>query len=463
MKFKEKFPDFVLSQKGDYLLIDVRTTGLRPDKDRIAEIGLVMIKNGVIHTEWHSHINIKKSSVKSASAAKKKIAPTFSEIAAKLHQLLKNKIIVAHNACFIYEFLKHEMLRSDIVLDEKILCSISLSRLLFPEAKEHHLEAINSRLSLDLIDKSPLSLLLSFFSELKKLITSKDLKNAVKMLTQTSSLNLTVDHKTNIPTGPGIYRFYDENNCLIYIGKSASLGESIYSYFQLNHDSHKKIKLAKQIKKIDWITTFGELGTSLLASQYINKYKPLFNRLVEKNKTLFTIQLTHNGDYLAFKIIKLSDISTAEFPDTFGIFKNKKDATNLINFFINQSNLCYHINNFEKSKALCFRVNVNKCNGACNKLESPEEYNHRVKKIMKTFPKNLWPFTEKIAIKETCAKTNDANYHIIHNWTYIKTVKSLQDLNYSAIENSPMNENIYGIIKNFLHKEENHQYIIEIQ
>jgi DNA polymerase-3 subunit epsilon len=463
MKLTDKSSAFTFPLQEEFVLMDIETTGVRPDKDRIIEINLAVIKNGVIQKQWHSLINPQKNNLPLARKKALAAAPVFQEIAAKLHKLLKNKMLVAHNAFFIYEFLKHEMLRSHTALDEKILCSISLSRFLFPESKQHHLEAINERLLVDYKDMSRLQLLINFFSQLEKMITPTDLQQTIKRLTQACNSAFVVEHKDGIPAAPGIYRFYDENNCLIYIGKSTSLSETIASHFQLNHHAHKEIQIAKQIKKIDWIKTSGELGNTLLASTHINRHKPLFNRLIEKMKTVFTIRLQNNGDYLALQIVKLSEITAREFATTFGIFKQKADAEKLLNFFINQSDLCHHINNFTKTKGACFRVKVKKCNGACNQLEPAKIYNSRIKKIIKTFPQNQWPFPHKIAIRETCEKTNDTHFHIIDNWTYIDTVKSLDKLNDSTFEPGKMDENIYKVLKNFFHKEENQQFIINIK
>jgi DNA polymerase-3 subunit epsilon len=463
MKPIEKSCAFTFPLQDELVLIDIETTGLRPDKDRIVEINLATIKNGAIHKKWHSLINPEKKKLPAARKKALAAAPTFPEIAATLHKLLKNKILVAHNAFFIYEFLKHEMLRSHSALDVKILCSISLSRFLFPESKQHHLEAINERLQLNYKGISRLDMLINFFSQLEKMITPADLQQTIRRLTQSFNSALVVEHKDGIPAAPGIYRFYDEKNCLIYIGKSNSLSETIASHFQLNNNAHKEIQIAKQIKKIDWIKTSGELGTTLLAATHINRHKPLFNRLIEKMKTVFTIRLQNNGDYLALQIVKLSEITAAEFSTTFGTFNQKADAEKLLNFFINQSDLCHHINNFTKTKGACFRVKVKKCKGACNQLEAAKNYNDRIKKILKTFPKNHWPFPHKIAIRETCEKTNDTHFHIIDNWTYVDTVKSLDKLNDATFETGKMDENIYKVLKNFFHKAENQQFIINIK
>ena len=438
------------SLNEDCLFIDIQTSGLRPQMDRIIEMDLVVIKKNLTQTRWHSVIHPKK---KNAS---------FAQVAIKLHKLLKNKMIIAHNANFVYGFLKAEMLRNHIVLDEKILCSIRLSRYLFPESKEHNLKAINARLSPDFKEDKPLALLINFFNKLNEVITPSDLQNKIRELTQSSPSIQRLDHKGIIPAAPGIYQCYDDENVLIYVGKSVSLNESLSSHFQLNQHAHKELQIAKQIKKIAWVRTYGELGTFLFAAKHIKNYKPIFNRLVEKNKNLFTIQLTKNGDYLALRAISISELLSEEFPQTLGLFKNEKDAIKLLKFFINESQLCHQVNTLRTIKKPCFRFKINKCLGACQQLESADEYNERIHKIIKTFSRNQWPFKNKIAIKEMCHHTNDTHFHVMHNWTYIDTVSSLKDAANLSWVNAQMDVGIYQYLNNFLDKEENYQYIIEI-
>jgi DNA polymerase-3 subunit epsilon len=455
MKNRKTSPAFNFPLKDNYILIDIETTGLRPLKDRICEISLSVIRDGLIHKEWHSLIHTEESDGGAT--------PTFKEVAVKLHKILKNNIIVAHNAGFIYGFLKNELDRCGIKLNEKLLCSMSLSRYLFPESKEHTLKAINDRLFLESKKENRLSLLLNFFNKLEDILTPEDLRNTMTRLIQVSHTALDMDHKDNIPTAPGVYQCYDESGALIYVGKSDCLKKSLDSHFQNDKHSHKEIQISKQIKRIDWLETSGELGTSLLASQVINQCKPLFNRLVEKKKNLFTILLVQNGSYLALKLVKLSDIPSEELPNTYGIFKTKKDINNLITFFINESNLCYHVNNFIKQSGVCFRFGVNKCKGACNNLESPHTYNQRIKRIMKTFIRNKWPFKSKIAIKETCEKTKNTHFHLIDNWMYLGTASSIKKLTTPASSLQQVNVDNFNLLRSFLDKKDSRDQIIELE
>ncbi|MEO8401719.1 MAG: exonuclease domain-containing protein [Gammaproteobacteria bacterium] len=441
------------------VFIDIKTTGLRPERDRIREIEFALVKKNKTQIKKHRFINsIKKNS----SLVKQSNGGSFAEIANQLHKIIKNKVIVSQNASFVYTFLKAEMLRNNIILNEKILCSSSLSRFVFPDSKEHHFKAINSRLAFDVKEEKQLTSLLNFIRKLPEIIAPVDLQNKLNELIQTPLPLLNLDYKNSIPASQGIYRCYDINNVVIFVGKSTSLSESVSSHYQLTQDSHKALQISKQIQKIDWEKTYGELGTLLLAAKNIKLHKPLFNRLVEKNKILFTILLVNHGNYLALNVINISKLTASEFSTSFGIFNHEKDAVSLVNFFINDSNLCYQVNSLTKAKGTCFRYKINKCQGACATLESSEDYNDRIHKVIKTFTPNKWPFKHKIAIKEICNKTKKAHFHIIENWVYIDTVQSLESIPNGEFENTQIDVSVYKYVSCFLNKKENYNHIIEV-
>lgn len=459
MKSHKITPAYPLQES--FALIDIKTSGLRPNKDRITEIDVVVIQKGSIQTKWHSAISAKQNTT---ASSKNRSNPIFADLAAKLHSLLKDNIIVAHQVEFVYAFLKAELSRSNIILHEKILCSISLSRFLFPESKVHDLNAINSRLVDGNEDEKRITLLLTFMSNLERLITPDALQNKLKELVYYPENPFNLDHKGVIPNCPGIFRCYNQNNTIIYIGKSLCLSQSLSSLLQLSQNFQRELQIYKQIKRIDWTQTYGELGVDLLAAKLIKEHKPIFNRLVEKNSELFTIQKSYNGHYLTLQVVRLSSLTALEFTHTYGMFKTENDASNLLKFFISESNLCYKVNVQEKikNKHSCFRFKINKCKGACKELESPDDYNARVDRVLKTFTQNTWPFKKPIAIKEICKKTGRFNYHVITNWIYLNTINSLEDATHDNTENVHVDVGIHKYVSNYLNNKNKRESIIEL-
>jgi DNA polymerase-3 subunit epsilon len=72
-------------------------------------------------------------------------APTFSDVALEVERLLSGAVFVAHNAAFDYGFIKHEFARAGIEWSADTLCTVELSRKVFPFAIGHSLDAVIER------------------------------------------------------------------------------------------------------------------------------------------------------------------------------------------------------------------------------------------------------------------------------------------------------------------------------
>ncbi len=92
----------------------------------------------------------------------------------------------------------------------------------------------------------------------------------------------------NLPSCPGVYLMKDSLNSVIYVGKSKNLKSRIGSYFQ-NSKSHppKVVKLVKNLKDFEYLTTDTEFEAFLLECKLIKEIKPIYNKLMKsQNHTL---------------------------------------------------------------------------------------------------------------------------------------------------------------------------------
>lgn len=134
-----------------YVLLDLETTGGNPVHDRITEIAAVRVEQGVEVARWSTLVNPgvpvsgfieRLTGINNAMVAH---APGFSEVAHELLALLDGAVLVAHNVRFDHGFLLNELGRMDVALRVKTLCTVRLSRLLYPQSKGHSLDAIMQR------------------------------------------------------------------------------------------------------------------------------------------------------------------------------------------------------------------------------------------------------------------------------------------------------------------------------
>src|SRR5690554_1740000 len=131
-----------------FAFIDVETTGINPVADRIIEVGIVRVENGkVVHkfqtlVNPHSFVPPEIVQLTGISTIQLERAPDFTEIQGQIKEVLDGAIFVAHNARFDYEFVKNEFKRNGNSFTSKVLCTVKLSRKLFPSLPRHNLDTI---------------------------------------------------------------------------------------------------------------------------------------------------------------------------------------------------------------------------------------------------------------------------------------------------------------------------------
>jgi DNA polymerase-3 subunit epsilon len=138
--------------------VDLETTGASCTKDRITEIGIVLVTEHGIQ-EWSQLLNPQTripgfieqiTGITNAMVAKQ---PTFSDVAEQVQILLKDCLFIAHNARFDYGFLKNEFNRLGISFAPTVLCTVKLSRKLYPQHKHHNLDSLIERHQLQINDR----------------------------------------------------------------------------------------------------------------------------------------------------------------------------------------------------------------------------------------------------------------------------------------------------------------------
>lgn len=450
----------------ELIFVDLKTTGIRPTTDKIIEIAFYVIKYGINEYMWHQTIDpgtLIPYQIQLLTSITPEIiahSPSFKKVAAHLNKWLHGKILVGQNARLIYAFLKNEMKTCGISFQAKTICVARLSQLLFPDEKKHNLTALNQRFDLEISTHSKNAMtevqcLALFFKKLATLFSHEHLQSAFKYLLKTASLPFAISQETikNIPNGAGVYRFYGDNQILLYVGKSIHLRDRIKTHFSSDHASNKEMRLSQQVKFIDWISTAGELGALLLESKLIKKDLPIFNQRSRRHKDLFTIQLiAASSKYHYLKVINLTHILSLELASTYGLFRSKRQAEQSLQNLLKNHQLCGKFTSLYNYTGVCFDYQLKKCKGACANKESLGKYNQRVKKILKKISNKNWPYPGKIAIKECCPETNNYEFHVVDQWCYLATVKKEQDLyemDWEKME-AHLDLDVYKIMLNFL-------------
>lgn len=277
------------------VFVDLETTGGSVGVDRITEVGVVEVgPEGV--TRWSTLVDPRRpipafiQQLTGISDAMVRGAPTFEQIAPSLFERLAGKLFVAHNANFDRGFLRAEFQRAGLAFNPDVLCTVRLSRALFPAEKRHGLDALVERHALVPADRhralADADLLWQFWGRLHALVPTDTLRQQIDRTMRRYRLagDITDDLIESAPAGCGAYVFYGEAGEPLYVGRSVRVRQRIRAHLSGERRSSRELRMAQQVRRVEWRATGGELGALLLEAQWIARLRPAFNRVPRVSK-----------------------------------------------------------------------------------------------------------------------------------------------------------------------------------
>lgn len=147
------------SKHPNFVAIDIETTGLHPNRgDRIIEIGAVAIESLTVVDEFHSLVSVnKRISVRAKhihGIDENMLAgqPLPEEVLRTFQQFIGENLLVAHNARFDIDFLRHEFRRLGIAFNPQYICTLKMSRKFLPGLPGYRLETVARHLFGDAVN-----------------------------------------------------------------------------------------------------------------------------------------------------------------------------------------------------------------------------------------------------------------------------------------------------------------------
>lgn len=273
------------------VFVDLETTGGSTSEHRITEVGVVEIGPAGV-SRWSSLVDPQQpipsfiQQLTGITNAMVRGAPTFDAIAPALFERLNGKLFVAHNASFDRGFLRGEFRRAGLAFDPDVLCTVRLSRALFPAEKRHGLDALVERHGLVPSDRhralADADLIWQFWQRLHGGLVPPDVLQAqIERTTRRYRLagDITEDLLDTAPAGCGVYAFYGEGDLPLYVGRSVRVRQRLRSHLTGERRSSKDVRLAQQVQRVEWRATGGELGAMLAEAQWIATLRPGHNRV----------------------------------------------------------------------------------------------------------------------------------------------------------------------------------------
>ena len=187
----------------------------------------------------------------------------------------------------------------------------------------------------------------------------------------------------SLPNTPGVYQYFDRAEKLLYIGKAKNLKKRVASYFTKNHENGKTRVLVKKIASIRHIVVETETDALLLENNLIKKYQPKYNVLLKDDKTYPWICIKKEP----FPRVFLTRNIWKDGSEYFGPYTSVKTTRALLSLIkeLYPLRTCtYNLSeeNIEGKKyKVCLEYHIKNCKGACEGLQSEEDYDLEIKEI----------------------------------------------------------------------------------
>ena len=413
--------------------IDVETTGMSPQHDRVIEVGILRVEDGKVVAQYNKLLNPETyihpfiETLTGISPLELERAPTFEQEKDEIYELLQDSVFVAHNVRFDYAFLKGEFSRFEIPFTAKQLCTARLSRALFPSERKHGLSAIIERFGFTCEHRhrafDDAHVLWQFFQKIHADFKPDQVAEALTKVMKRPSLPPSLDPAIleTLPESPGVYEFYDRDKTLLYVGKAIDVRSRVLSHFTNDYSSTKELSMSRQVADIKVIPTAGELGALIRESYLVKTKQPIYNRQLRRMRQFVLLkkaQTAEGFDTVEFEVT--SDINARDLENIMGMFKSKKQATNFLELMCEKYSLCKKILGIESGKS-CFGYHLGTCKGACRGEEKAIKYNMR---FLLAFAENRikpWYFDKPIEIVETSQATGQSERFILDKWCILQS------------------------------------------
>lgn len=272
------------------VFVDLETTGGSVSEHRITEIGIVEAGPQGI-SRWSTLVNPEQpipafiQQLTGITDDMVRDAPAFDAIAEQLFERLSGKLFIAHNASFDRGFLRSQFQRAGFTFNPDVLCTVRLSRALCPHEKRHGLDALIERHALMPLARhralADADLLWQFWRQLHGLWPLDVLREQIERTVRRYRIagDITEDLLDTAPAGCGVYVFYGESDVPLYVGRSVRLRQRVRAHLIGERRSAREMRVAEQIRRVEWRETGGELGALLTEAQWVATLRPLHNRL----------------------------------------------------------------------------------------------------------------------------------------------------------------------------------------
>ena len=441
-----------------YAIIDIETTGGHAAGHGITEIAVFLHDGHMVTHTYQTLINPQRNiplyitALTGINNAMLASAPLFEEVAEEIYAMLQDRVFIAHNVNFDFSFLRHHLKQAGFELNVKKLCTVRLSRKVFPGLPSYSLGNLCRSLEIPITDRhraqGDARATVILFERLLKHGGELHIQKMLKRSSADQWLPMQLDKQVieNLPAGPGVYYFTDAKGKVIYVGKAINIRKRVSSHFTHNDGENRRQHFLRLVNNVKFTTCASELHALVLESTEIKRLWPRYNYSQKQPTQQFGLYaFEDNRGYLRL-----------------AIDKKKKHLPALYCFNLLNEGLVMlrrMAEEFDLHPKLCFLDKTAFDENDYSFLDSPRKYNNKVKKALDALEEKLPTF----AIVDEGLNADEKLYLLIERGSfwgmgclpageYVESPQMLKDKIQPYADNDFIRNSIYSFAESNPHK-----------
>jgi len=446
-----------------YAIVDIETTGGYAANNDITEVAIVLHDGEKVVDRFESLVQPQRviphyiQVLTGITPAMVEDAPTFAQLAPQIYELLEGRVFIAHNVNFDYSFLKHHLSQAGYELNTNKLCTVRLSKKVFPGFRSYSLGNLCQSLSITMENRhragGDADATVRLFERLLNNGAITHIQQFIKKGAKEQSLppHLPKEEVESLPYTPGVYYFHDQKGKVLYVGKAKNLRYRVRSHFTHNGAGRQRQEFLRNIHSITYQTCATELMAFILESVEIKRLWPPYNSSQKRFTPSFGLYLYEDrSGYQRLAIDKIKKSLTPIY--TFNLLL---EGHRLLRRLIADYTLCPKLCNMQKDTVACSGVEEGTCNGACDHQETPEAYNDRVNQALEFLDANLPTFAlvdeGQQSIEQSCILIEKGRFY---GMGYLPQDCSIYDMDAlkGYLTRYPENDYIRGLVYQHIEK-----------
>lgn len=412
--------NFISQIKMEFAIVDIETTGGYANGNGITEISIQVHDGQRIVQQYETLINPEQSIpyyIRGLTGITDEMvanAPTFEEVAEKIFSVLQGRVFVAHNVNFDFSFVKAALAVAGFELTSPKLCTIRLSRKIFPGLPSYSLGNLCGSLDIHINNRHRAGGDALATAKLFELLLANDKEQLIKKFIKKNSKerilppNVPVAQFDKLPETPGVYYFHDQKGKPVYVGKAVNIKKRVTSHFSNNGTGKQKQEFLRSIFSITYEECGNELMALILESHQIKQLWPAFNRAQKHFSPAFGIY--NYQDQRGFNRLCIEKVRKGIRPII--SLNGMDEGYSLLRQISSEFKLCLRLTGVATNSENCEQKN---CDCLYDKKTNIDAYNKRLQDAL-----NKLNTQQSFVITETGRRPEELALVVVENGTFSK-------------------------------------------